>query len=85
MCAALDVLGLRSYHWNEVLKNKNNDHLQLWLNAVQAKYDGLGVPFEGEDFDRMLWDYDARSPFHLNHRTGISSAIANTNCCTILV
>lgn len=64
MCAALDVLGLRSYHWNEVIKNKNNGHLQLWLKAVQAKYDGLGEPFEGEDFDRLLWDYDVRNPFH---------------------
>lgn len=63
MCAALDILGFRSYHWNEVLSNKNNGHLQLWLQAVQAKYDGIGKPFEGEDFDRMLWDYDVPSPF----------------------
>lgn len=85
MCAALDVLGLRSYHWNEVLKNKNNGHLQLWLKAVQSKYDGLGEPFEGEDFDRMLWDYDVRSRLRFQHHTGISSAIASTDCCAIRV
>ncbi|KAL8921023.1 MAG: hypothetical protein Q9208_005914 [Pyrenodesmia sp. 3 TL-2023] len=61
MCAALDVLGLRSYHWNEVLSHKNNGHLQLWLKALQAKFDGLGEPLEGNDFDRMLWDYDSVS------------------------
>lgn len=65
MCAALNVLGIRSYHWNEVLSNKNNGHLQLWLKAVRAKYDGLGDPFEGEDFDRMLWDYDVCIPMSL--------------------
>ncbi|KAL8842519.1 MAG: hypothetical protein Q9170_000473 [Blastenia crenularia] len=61
MCAALDILGLRSYHWNELLANKNNDHLQLWMKAMQAKYDGVGQTFQGEDFDRMLWNYDSVS------------------------
>lgn len=61
MCAALEVLGLRSYHWNEVLANKNNGHLQMWMKALQAKYDGLGKVFQGQAFDHMLWDYDAVS------------------------
>ena len=56
--AALKELGLSPYHFLEVLRNKNNKHLQLWGKAVQAKYGGLGAPFEGEDFDQMLWDYD---------------------------
>jgi hypothetical protein len=61
MCTALQILGLRSYHWNEVLSNKNNNHMQLWLEALEAKYDGIGKEFSGRDFDRMLWDYQALS------------------------
>lgn len=67
ICAAFKILGLKSYHWNEVLSNKNNAHLQLWLNAVKAKYDGIGKPFKGEDFDQMLWDYDVNAPSPQRH------------------
>lgn len=58
MCAALRQLGLNPYHFSEVSKNNNNKHFQLWLKAVRAKYDRIGEPFRGEDFDQMLWDYD---------------------------
>ncbi|KNG91244.1 hypothetical protein ANOM_000316 [Aspergillus nomiae NRRL 13137] len=59
--AALKSLGFNTYHYNEIVKHKNNQHFQLWLEALQAKYDGIGTPFKGEDFDRMLWNYDAAS------------------------
>ncbi|KJZ70379.1 hypothetical protein HIM_10223 [Hirsutella minnesotensis 3608] len=59
LCAALRRLGLNPYHWEEVVKNK---HFELWLEAIQAKYDGLGEPFKGRDmFDLMLCNYDAVS------------------------
>ncbi|KAF3479420.1 uncharacterized protein GIQ15_06396 [Arthroderma uncinatum] len=61
ICAALTLLGLNPYHYNEVVKNNENDHFRLWMKAVQAKYDGIGEPFEGADFDRMLWNNDAVS------------------------
>ncbi|KAF5017667.1 hypothetical protein F66182_10382 [Fusarium sp. NRRL 66182] len=60
-CAALKILGIRSYHFAEVLSNDANDHAQLWMQALRAKYDGVGKPFEREDFDRILWDYDSVS------------------------
>lgn len=57
---ALLKLGINSYHFAEVSRNRKNNHWQLWMQALQAKYDGLGKPFEGEDFDQMLWNYDVR-------------------------
>ncbi|EZF34679.1 hypothetical protein H101_01784 [Trichophyton interdigitale H6] len=59
ICAALEVLGFNPYHYNEVLKNNNNKHFEIWLEAVRAKYDGIGEPFQGADFDQLLWNYDA--------------------------
>ena len=33
---------------------------EMWLRAMRAKYDGAGVPFTHEDWDRLLGDYQAR-------------------------
>lgn len=41
-----------------MLKNNNNKHFEIWLKAVRAKYDGIGEPFQGVDFDQLLWNYD---------------------------
>lgn len=30
---------------------------KMWLRAMQAKYDGVGVPFVREDWDILLGDY----------------------------
>ena len=54
----MNVLGIRSYHFAEVLANDENDHIQLWMRALRAKYEGVGKPFKGEDFDKILWNYD---------------------------
>ncbi|KJZ74745.1 hypothetical protein HIM_05862 [Hirsutella minnesotensis 3608] len=57
----MKTLGLRPYHFSEISRNKNNRHFEQWLAAVRAKYDGVGRPWRGADFDRLLWDYDALS------------------------
>lgn len=36
--------------------------MELWRQAIQAKYDGQGRPFQGIDFDQMLWNYDVLNP-----------------------
>ncbi|KAI0132404.1 hypothetical protein BJ170DRAFT_247506 [Xylariales sp. AK1849] len=59
MYTALKKLGMNPYHFAEAIRNINNGHCDLWLKAVQCKYDGIGIPFEGQDFDQMLWNYDA--------------------------
>ncbi|CZS79673.1 unnamed protein product [Fusarium graminearum] len=60
-CAALKILGFRSYHFAEVLSNDANDHVQLWMKALRAKYEGVGKPVSREDFDEILWNYDSVS------------------------
>jgi len=52
---------MNPYHFREVLRNKKNGHIDLWLKAMKAKFDGIGKPFQGEDFDQMLWNYDSVS------------------------
>ncbi|KAF3479744.1 uncharacterized protein GIQ15_06720 [Arthroderma uncinatum] len=88
VCAALKVLGLKSYHWNEVFKNQKNGHVQLWLDAMNAKYHGKGKPFVGEDFDTMLWDYDVNgSNTPILYQAGctanehIVQAVSDGPCC----
>lgn len=58
--AALKDLGFNPYHFCELQRNNNNGHWQLWLKAIQAKYDGLGESFKGADFGQMLLNYDVR-------------------------
>lgn len=55
---ALQNLGLKPYNYYEVKKNKDKHHFQLWLSAIDAKYSGIGVPFQKEDFDLLLENYD---------------------------
>lgn len=62
MCTALQVLGITPYHFLEAKRNKDNGHMELWRQAIQAKYDGQGRPFQGIDFDQMLWNYDVLNP-----------------------
>lgn len=74
ICAALQELGIRSHHFSEVSKNKQNRHIELWLSAVQIKYDGKkGKPWKtSQDFDRVLWNYDVSRlpvPVQPSHRT----------------
>jgi hypothetical protein len=60
ICAALQELGMRPYHFSEISKHKENKRFELWLSAVQAKYDGnKGIAWTtAEDFDRVLGGYD---------------------------
>ncbi|KAL4911012.1 hypothetical protein BDW74DRAFT_172467 [Aspergillus multicolor] len=57
---ALNTLGYNTYHLTEACLDYQNDALALWNTALRAKY---YIPelksFEGEDFGRMLWRYDA--------------------------
>ena len=60
ICAALQELGMRPYHFSEISKHEENKHFELWLSAVQAKYGGgKGRAWTtAEDFDRVLAGYD---------------------------
>ena len=55
---ALKQLGYTPYHCMEVGLNHANRAWEDWDKAVQAKYEGNGHVFKGDDFERMLWKYD---------------------------
>ncbi|KAM5442258.1 hypothetical protein MferCBS31731_002632 [Microsporum ferrugineum] len=52
--------GVAAYWYNMCVISPYK-HFDLWLKAVRAKYDGIGEPFKGADFDQLLWNYDAVS------------------------
>ncbi|KAF2473762.1 NAD dependent epimerase/dehydratase [Lindgomyces ingoldianus] len=57
---ALIKLGYRPYHMSEALiaTIRRERHLQLWDEALKAKFEGQGKPFTQEDFDKFLGDFD---------------------------
>lgn len=38
---------------------KNDDHFNLWNEAILAKYNSKGIPYARTDFDKLLQRYDA--------------------------
>ncbi|KAK1758273.1 hypothetical protein QBC47DRAFT_374170 [Echria macrotheca] len=49
---ALIQLGISPiYHMREVGKNQ---HQALWIEAIDAKFEGIGAPWKREDFERIL-------------------------------
>ncbi|KAL2787025.1 P-loop containing nucleoside triphosphate hydrolase protein [Aspergillus keveii] len=56
---ALNELGYNCYHMAEAALDHRNGSLKHWQAAIVAKYYDLKEDYRGEDFDRMLWRYDA--------------------------
>ncbi|KAI1777897.1 hypothetical protein F4818DRAFT_439216 [Hypoxylon cercidicola] len=58
---ALERLGIGPvYHMREVGKN---GHQALWIEALDAKFEGRGEPFTREKFDQILGNYEALSDY----------------------
>ncbi|KAI1096424.1 hypothetical protein F5B19DRAFT_146074 [Rostrohypoxylon terebratum] len=58
---ALERLGISPvYHMREVGKNK---HQSLWIEALDAKFEDRGEPFNREKFDQILGSYEALSDY----------------------
>ncbi|KAI0014076.1 P-loop containing nucleoside triphosphate hydrolase protein [Xylariaceae sp. FL0662B] len=56
---ALALLGIAPvYHMREVGKNH---HQRLWIEALEAKFEGKGEPWNREKFDQILGGYEALS------------------------
>lgn len=51
---ALQMLGYNPYHMVVAM-----GHLDLWREALRAKYLGQGKPWEREEFDKLLGKYDS--------------------------
>ncbi|KAL2870902.1 uncharacterized protein BJX67DRAFT_377527 [Aspergillus lucknowensis] len=56
---ALQELGYTCYHMAEAALDYRNDSLECWIEAIDAKYNGIGDDYRGQEFDRMLSRYDA--------------------------
>lgn len=55
---ALERLGIGPvYHMREVGKNR---HQALWIEALDAKFEGRGEPYDRERFDQILGNYEVR-------------------------
>ena len=57
MKTALNKLGYNSYHMEQCLMNWKKYHLQYWLEALRAKYQGRGKPYGKSEFDKVLGEY----------------------------
>ncbi|EXL39543.1 hypothetical protein FOCG_17855 [Fusarium oxysporum f. sp. radicis-lycopersici 26381] len=55
---ALTLLGYRTYHGAEVMA-RGVSHLEIFTEALNAKYFGVGKPYGRAEFDKWLADYDA--------------------------
>nr|ADN06237.1 hypothetical protein [Passalora arachidicola] len=61
LCKALEILGIPTYHgWRSM---ENHKQSQLWVEAMQAKYENKGKVWKREDFDQILGDYSACTDF----------------------
>lgn len=51
---ALRLLGINEcYHgWQPLLGNPRDN--EMWMEALEAKYDGKGKPYGREEFDKLL-------------------------------
>jgi hypothetical protein len=57
MQTALEGLGYSAYHMSSAFRNEN--HFNLWNEAIQAKHNSKGIPYGRTDFDKLLKKYDA--------------------------
>ncbi|KAF2177890.1 hypothetical protein K469DRAFT_601641 [Zopfia rhizophila CBS 207.26] len=58
-CLALEKLGYSVYHMSECVTRWQEQHLQLWEEALTAKLKGQGKPWTGDDIDKVLRNYNA--------------------------
>jgi hypothetical protein len=62
---ALEKLGYSVYQMSEACMKWREKHLQLWEEALRAKFLDEGKPWTGEDFEKILQDYTV-SPLQLD-------------------
>lgn len=53
-CAALRLLGINEmYHgWQPLFENPRDN--EMWMEAIEAKFDGKGKPYGRAEFDKLL-------------------------------
>lgn len=57
-CSTVWILGVgNTYHMREVGKQ---DHREIWIAGLEAKFEGKGKPFDREKFDSLFGDYSVK-------------------------
>jgi len=75
MCLALNELGYHDvYHMKSAYANDRD--VELWIKALEAKYEGNGTPFRRKQWDQLLGHCMVR--FHL---IGQSMLLIRTEGC----
>ena len=60
--AALQKLGYSVYHMSEACMRWEDKHLQLWREALDAKYNSSGLkPYSGANLEKILQNYTVSS------------------------
>ena len=54
------ILGYRPYHGAEVIGN-GIPHIEIFTEALNAKYFGIGKPYGKQEFDKWFAEYDVRT------------------------
>jgi hypothetical protein len=54
---ALEKLGYRVYHGSVAVRRWDKKHLDLWEEALKAKFLGQGKRWDGDDIDKLLQNY----------------------------
>lgn len=62
MWQALNHLGYRAYHGAEVIAN-GSAHIDVFEEALNAKYYGIGMPYGKAEFEKWFANYDVRTAF----------------------
>ena len=64
MNVALTQLGYTTYHNAECLRDTlGNNAMAMWVEAIDAKYNGVGKRYiSSDDFDKLLWRHDVSHP-----------------------
>ena len=70
MCDALEILGIRAYHFRELFPNFKNGHYSYWKDALERKYYGLEAQYSKAEFDKILQGYTV-SHYTFNTKGGI--------------
>ncbi|KAH7094592.1 P-loop containing nucleoside triphosphate hydrolase protein [Paraphoma chrysanthemicola] len=55
--AALEQLGYNVFSFGKMMSNWR-ETIPLWTEAIEAKHFGKGKPYDREEFDKLLGDYD---------------------------
>ena len=82
MDTALKQLGYRPYHMTDAVTN-SAVVLPLWEEALDAKYNGKGIPWTKEDFDKILGTFDVclgASCWHPKRLDRLILAFFTTGC-----